>query len=347
MTPTRQELTSGDDATVYQAGRDIHQHGPSMTEMRQIALDVYRANALELRGIAEDIANARAERITNDYLTRLMEENPGASQNLADPDVQSVMFEAQKAYARSGEDDLETVLVDLLADRTSEVERSLRTLVLNEAILSAPKLTEAQRRAVALVFLLRYTRSLASTVDAYMAHYVAGNVIELGVNLPHSQKDIQHLEYVGVASSSLASVDFGSALMAGIEGLFTRGFPVETIPEHLRTLPEFPTMFVPCSRQPENLQLVCRADDDVASWTETLGIPERTEELKNLAKNGRFQPHEVVAEAVAFDPRMEDIAKAWESQELSNVTLTSVGLAIGHSYWKRVTGATTPLSVWL
>lgn len=349
MTLRRQELTAGDDSTVYQAAGDIHQHqhGPSFTEMRQVALDVYRANALELRGIAEDTANARAERITNEYLTRLMIESPSSTPNLADPDVQNVMFEAQKAFARSGEEDLETVLVDLLTDRTTETQRSLRTLVLNEAITAAPKLTSSQRRIIALIFLLRYTKVTSPTALQFMAYYVRRNIMALGRDLSHSPQDIQHLEYVGVASSTLAEVDFGTALVSGSEGLFTRGFSVDVVPQHIRESPQFEALLVPCTRTPEHLQVAGRGDDDIPDLAEKLGVPEWTEELTTLAKNGRMQPHEVVEEAARFEPGITAVAEAWGKRQYAGLTLTSVGIAIGHSQWKRVTGDKAPLSTWL
>jgi hypothetical protein len=159
-----------------------------------------------------------------------MEKDPAAAKNLADPDIQSVMFEAQKEYARSGEEDLAKVLVDLLTDRTTETERSLRTLVLNEAISSVPKLTEQQRRAIGLVFLVRYSRWTGNTPtpEDCFREFMVKDVLALGGDLPTSALNYQHIEYVGAGSVSISSISFASALRSGVEGLFTRGFQWKT-----------------------------------------------------------------------------------------------------------------------
>ncbi|WP_426996322.1 LPO_1073/Vpar_1526 family protein [Pseudarthrobacter sp. N5] len=344
-----QELTAGDGGINYQAAGDIINNGPSRQEVQDIALGVYRANALELRGIAEDIAFARAERVTNDFLNRLMDKDPEAAKNLADPDIQSVMFEAQKEYARSGEEDLAKVLVELLADRTIETERSLRTLVLNEAISSVPKLTEQQRRAIGLVFLLRYSRwtGKTPTPEDYFREFVVKDVLALGKDLPTSGPNYQHIEYVGAGTVSISSFSFGSALRSGVEGLFTRGFTMDDVPQDLRDAGQIQEGLVPCLRSPERYQVAVMANQDIPALAKRLGFPHLEQPLINLAQHGLVQDHEVVEEATAFDERILKVSEAWGSTPLQNLTLTSVGIAIGHTYWRRVTEGTAPLSVWL
>lgn len=344
-----QDLTAGDGGTNYQAGRDIVNNGPSRQEVQEIALGVYRANALELRGIAEDIAFARAERITNDFLNRLMEKDPDAAKNLADPDIQSVMFEAQKEYARSGEEDLAAVLVDLLADRAVETERSLRTLVLNEAITSVPKLTEQQRKAIGLVFLLRYSRWTGNTQTAedYFREFVVKDVLALGHDLPTSGPNYQHIEYVGAGSVSLSSVSFGNALRSGVEALFTRGFSMNDVPEDLRSGGQIQRILIPCIRDPEMFQVSIMAIQDIPERVKDFGMPDLEQAAISLANQGLLQDQEVVDEAIAFDGRIGAVSEAWASSSIQNLTLTSVGIAIGHTYWRKVTGGSAPLSVWL
>jgi hypothetical protein len=168
MPRSQQQQTGGDSATNVQAGRDVHIHGLTLADARAVAIDVFKANALELQGIAQITALARADEITREFLEKLYASNPALGNHLADPDVQNVLFQAQKEYARSGEEDLKRALIDLLAARATETTRDLRTIALNEAIVSAPKLTEIQRRALAWVFFLKHTRiSSVETIDAY------------------------------------------------------------------------------------------------------------------------------------------------------------------------------------
>ena len=120
--------------------------GPSLEEVRTVALDVFRANFLELQGIAADVARARAEAITEAFISHLQDRSPQALQAAANPDMQRALFAAQREYACSGDADLEQALVDLLVERAERADRSIEAIVLNEAINSVPKLTPAQRR---------------------------------------------------------------------------------------------------------------------------------------------------------------------------------------------------------
>ena len=173
--PRSQDLSGGSDSTNLQAGRDIVYNGVTAAEVREIALDVYEANILRLTGIAEDVARGRAERITLDYLEKLKSGNPAALNSIQDPDMLNTIFTAQKAYAYSGEEDLEKVLVDLLVDRSGQQDRELKTLVLNEAIAALPKLSIRQRKSIAFWFFIRYTRYIGPlNLDMYYANLARG-----------------------------------------------------------------------------------------------------------------------------------------------------------------------------
>ncbi|MCX4177742.1 MULTISPECIES: LPO_1073/Vpar_1526 family protein [Paraburkholderia] len=137
----QQAQEGGDNAVNAQAGRDVVIVGVTYTEARQIALDVYRANAIELAGLAQQTACERAEHITERFLTELQSRHPEGLQQTGEPDFQHSILEAQKAYARSGDEKLETVLVDLLIERAAEQVRSLRQLVLTQSIETISRLT--------------------------------------------------------------------------------------------------------------------------------------------------------------------------------------------------------------
>ncbi|WP_374107834.1 LPO_1073/Vpar_1526 family protein [Microbacterium sp. Au-Mic1] len=344
-----QAQEGGDNSTNYQAGKDIHVHGLTIDEARVVALDVFRSNAIELAGVAQALAVARAERLTDEFLAKLEREIPARVGQLADPDVQSVVFQAQKEIARSGEEDLRTALVDLLAARVGEEERNLRALALNEAIASAPKLTEEQRRAVAWVFYLKYSRALdVGTPDAFYSRLTRESSA-LGVDVPKGQADYQHIEYVGAGSLSIATTSFGKGIMSGVEGLFTNGFAETDIDpallEELRTH----NFVTPALRDANRLQLALLGDEDLENRGAELGLAARLPELRNVVSLGRMSESDVSDEVVAKVPGIAALRDAWDDNQtgLQSMKLTSVGLALGHAYWTRLTGADAPLSIWL
>lgn len=146
MTERDQEQEINDGSQGYQAGRDIHitNNGLSYREVRQVALDVYKANMMELSVVAREVAGKRAEEITEVLISKLMQEFPKGFEKANDPDFQHGLFSVQKEFARSGDKNLGKLLVELLVEKTKLPSRTLSDVALNEALATAPKLTNQQ-----------------------------------------------------------------------------------------------------------------------------------------------------------------------------------------------------------
>jgi hypothetical protein len=121
---SKQTQQAGDKSTNIQADKITISYGVSVSEVREIALDVFRANFIELSGEAKDIAAKRAEEVTETFLKKLQEQHaPGLGQ-AQEPDFQHALFTVQKEYARCGDKELGDLLVDLLVDRTKHQSRT-------------------------------------------------------------------------------------------------------------------------------------------------------------------------------------------------------------------------------
>ena len=66
---------AGDNSTNIQAGSVTVHQGLSLSEVRKLALDVFRSNFFELAGEAKHIARQRAEEVTENFLKRLQEQH--------------------------------------------------------------------------------------------------------------------------------------------------------------------------------------------------------------------------------------------------------------------------------
>ncbi|MER2512158.1 MAG: LPO_1073/Vpar_1526 family protein, partial [Nitrosomonas ureae] len=87
----------GEGATAIQAGGNVSvtKVGLSYSEVRDVALDVFRANFYELAGAAKEIARERAEQITEEFLKKLETDNPAGLGKSEDPDFQYALFTVQ------------------------------------------------------------------------------------------------------------------------------------------------------------------------------------------------------------------------------------------------------------
>lgn len=342
-----QDQTGGEGSTNLQAGRDIVYHSVTAAEARQIALDVYNANFLKLAGVAENVARDRAERITRDYLEKLQVENPQGLNSVQDPDMLNNIFVAQKAFAYSGEEDLEKVLVDLLVDRSGQLDRELKTFVLNEAIAVLPKLSIRQRKSIALWFFIRYTRYIGPLdLNAYYANLARGVGGFVGM-ISDRRADYEHIQATGAGSLSAFSWQIGPIFTATASGFFTNGFTEDQMDDDLRHFLSDRDVFIPCLRDKVKWQVNVTSQQDAGAIASGKGIgPGR---LENLAGLGWMTAPEIQADVISRIPETKRLFDYWgdSNSALEHFELTTVGKAIGHAYWRQVTGVAAPLDIWL
>ena len=136
-----QKQEAGDGSTNLQGQSIIVNQGISYSDAKDIALDVFKANSLELSREAAITAADRAEKLADDFLENLNEKHKDSIKNLSQPAMQIALFDAQKAYAITGDEELESLLVDILVERATEDTRTIKQITLDESLKVAPKLT--------------------------------------------------------------------------------------------------------------------------------------------------------------------------------------------------------------
>jgi len=193
-------------ATAIQAGENVTvvNVGVSASEARQIALDVAKATFYELTDKAKEIASVRVEEITDKVIKKLEKEFPEGLKKAEDPDFQYALFTVQKEYARNADADLGDLLVDLLVDRSKQEQRDILQIVLNESLQVAPKLTNEQLAALAVMFLFKYTQNYSVGNHETLGEYFDKNVKPFSDKLVKNNACYQHLEFSGCGSISVA-----------------------------------------------------------------------------------------------------------------------------------------------
>lgn len=203
---------SGNNNIVVNA-QNISLSGLNYDQARQIAIDVYKANALELRGIAAEIATRRAEEVTSRLLQELARDSIDLSP-LSDPDVQHALFAAQKAAARKGTPELTSLLVDLLAERVKSHQHDLLRIVLNEAIETTSRLTPDQLDALSLIFSLRYVEDRTPVDLQTFRQYFDRMVAPFLQGASNTSMRLQHLQYSGCAHLATQPFQISNAFLS-------------------------------------------------------------------------------------------------------------------------------------
>jgi hypothetical protein len=322
--------------------------GVNAAEARQIAVDVFRSEFMTLSGTARPIAEERAENIREQFFEKLQHENPNGLSQAADVDFQHGLFAMQRDYARTGDADLGSLLVDLLVDRSKEVERNLKQIVLNEALATAPKLTQAQIAALGLIFLFRHTQNSMVVRPQRFGDYLDKYAQPLVEALVLKDSSFQHLEFAGCGAISLAVAELGTIFQTIYRGIFTNGFEPEELDRRSFPSGNLRSFFMECFRDAKHLQVTANNKEVLEEMLKDKEVPDvEAKVISDLFNIGPMPIDQIQADVIAQRPYMTRIFETWSKTSMKNFTLTTVGMAIGHASVKRHTGEFSDLSVWI
>lgn len=345
-----QEQNVAESSTAIQAGGDvtITKTGLTYAEVRDVALDVFRANFYELAGVAKDTAKARAEEVTEAFLSKLKTEHPAGIEKAHDPDFQYALFTVQKEYARNGDKDLGDLLVDLLVDRSKQEQRDILQIVLNESLTTAPKLTESQLAVLAVIFLFKYTQNYGVGNHQMLGEYLDKHVAPFASKVVKNMACYQHLEFSGCGATGLGRRSLASILGITYQGLFLKGFDEKEIEDRGVSIGLDQKFFMPCLNDLSKVQVRANSKDllDKSFEKHEITTDDRAK-ISALFDVGKMNDTEIKDKCIEIRPYMSGLFETWSESEMKNFTLTSVGISIGHANIKRLVGEFANLSIWI
>lgn len=344
-----QEATQGAIA-IQSAGNVtvVTVQGISSAEARAIALDVAKATFYELSGDAKEIANHRVEEITDKVINKLGEHFPEGLGKAKDPDFQYALFNVQKEYARTGDEDLGDLLVDLLVDRSKQDNRNILQIVLNESIATAPKLTDNHLAALAVIFLIRYTQNNGIGNHLMLGSHLDRLLSPFSPKLSKNRAGFQHLEFSGCGSIGFAHNPIAAIYGTNYQGLFLKGFDLSVISEKGISIGNDSRFFTPCLNDPSKYQVKAIRKKALEALLEQHGVSaEDSQKIAELFDLNKMTDDEIKNKLIETRPYMEELIELWNTSPMGAFTLTSVGMAIGHANIKRLVGEFAPLEIWI
>lgn len=345
-----QEQNVGTGAVAVQAGNDVHitQNGLSYSDVRDVALDVFRANFFQLAGPAMETAKARAEEITEDFLKKLQLENPNGFGKGQDPDFQHALYTVQREYARTGDKDLGDLLVDLLVDRSKQEQRDILQIVLNESLVTAPKLTDSHLAVLAISFLFQYTQNHSIGNHQLLGEYLDKHVLPFSSKLVTSPACFQHLEFTGCGSIQLGESPLEAILELHYAGQFFKGFDRSEIANRGILIGLDNDFFMICLNDPSKIQVRANNLETLEkNFNDNNVSVEDREKIIALFNAEKMTHPEIRETCISIRPFMESVFDTWSNSNMKSFTLTSVGMAIGHANIKRFLGEFASLSIWI
>ncbi len=349
MLNSAQEQNISSNGTAIQANGDVTiTAGLSYSDARDVALDVFHANFYKLAGAAAELATARAKEITEEFLSKLQKEAPAGLGKAQEPDFQYALLTVQKEYAKNGDKDLGDLLIDLLVDRSKQEKRGILQIVLNEALGTAPKLTENQLAALAIAFLFRYTKKNDVGDHVRFGEYLDQFASPFVSKVVTNQACFMHLEFCGCASIGIGGIKLENILCTTYQGLFLKGFDQKEITDRGIAIGLDQDFFIQCLNDSSKIQVNALNKESLDEKLSSRSVSSEDQtKIIQLFETSKMSETEVREKCISIRPYMAGLFECWSGSAMQNITLTSVGIAIGHANIKRFVGEFADLSIWI
>jgi hypothetical protein len=348
-----QNQKSGDNSKNLQAGRDIIVHGLSYTETKDLvkteAQEVFKSNSLVLANEAYKLVLSRSEELIDSFLRKLEDRKPEAIESMRDPGMQYSLYNAQKEYAKTGDKDLADLLEDILVERAQNPQRDLMHIVLDECINVAPKLTPDQFDALTLIFVLRYTMNYGVKNQVALIQYLLQNILLFQSGIREEQSRYQHLEFLSCGTQSLSKISIAGVFRENYKILFSKGFTIEEFEQTVGIDAKYKKYLIPHTPAENKYQINIINSEQVKVVCKTDNLTDNEiERINAIYNSSTMNEQECKAHLIKLYPPFESFMEKWDKSIISNMTLTSVGIAIGHANMKRKNKqARYDLSIWI
>ncbi len=339
----------GDGSSNIQAENVNVYNGITYNDAKEIALDVFNSNFIRLKSEAAQIALERAEEITEKIIKELNEKSPESLEEFKNPAMQDALFQTQKEYAKSGDKELGDLLVDILVDRARTQERNMLQLVLDESLIIAPKLTVEHFDVLTLNFLLAQTVSQRVRNLITFSAYIKTQILPFTNDLRNERTTFNHLEYLGCGHIRVGNYgQLEESLKRQYKAVFSKGFTKEKYDTEVGDFENSQSFLMPCLHDTSKIQINTLSDDVLEKEMTKRNISQKNQnKLKLFFTKTTMDNTEIKDFVISIDPKMEDVFELWNNSPLNKFELSSVGISIAHANYRRKTGETLNLSIWI
>lgn len=217
----KQEVKKG---AVAIQGQNININGLSREDIEGICKGIFYDNFMKLRDEAQIIVNARIQQFSEELYRNLEKSKLLNTQKFKIPDIQYMLFEAQKAYVRNEEPEMCQLIVDLITHRIEAKENTNLQLNINQAITMISKLNIRHINILTLIFIIsnvkfRFLENARIPGDEEIIKIYIENKILPYVDENVTNTDMEYLSSCGCGTQLLGST-FEEAITQNYPNLF-------------------------------------------------------------------------------------------------------------------------------
>lgn len=345
-----QRQEAGENSTNYQAKEINIYNGISVQDAKDIAIDVYKLNFIQLSESAAKIALDRVNKFIDEFLLKLESTDSSLLGRMNEPAIQNSIYSAQKQYAITGDEKQKQILLDLIVQRCGSEERGIHQIVLDEAINIISKLTSEQMDALTLNFVI--CRLMDNEVNDFCSflNHLDLHVLPFISVLECANSMYEHLAYLGVATIEFTgrAPQLYNSYRERYAAVFSKGLSHDEVSFFKNETGASDEYFIEHHESPMYLQLAALNKHALLSRCEQDELPVIImEKLSALLFSNTMNGEEAKAHLIKHRPLIAGLFSKWDNSLISHINITPVGIAIAQANLLRKTGKHLSLERWL
>ncbi len=310
--------------------------------------------------MAREIVDARLKDLEERLLQPFAEDKEARAQAFNDPDFQYLLTRGQHAYARSGDNGIKEVLVDLIVERSKQSERSLLALSLNDAVEKSAILTANEFAEITLCFFMHSVNLTLWVPPSKLSEFISSVINPLLPLISHSNVSYTYMQSHGCGSVlQIAQTNFDDLFRAKFSMVFYRPLMIADAIDGLgrdlfNKMAEHKLICAIASGGAGGISNIDSVVFNAASRhffensLSEVGFDSQTKEkIKILADACMLGATEFQKKISDELPNFDMFKEAWDNTPMKNFTLTTTGIAIGHANFQRLSKMSIPLDTWI
>ncbi len=332
---------------INQIGQVNIQHGLTYSEAKDLVSSVVDQKLIAFKDEAESTYKQRTDEFKNLLTEKIRNLLEAEIAKLREPDTQLTLMEAAKISGRKQSEELRNLLANLVVSRIkndNSGKEELKNIVYNEAISTINKLTIDQLKIITLCYLLRYTSYGGIISWDTFKNYLSTHVKPF-IGFKNTNAEFQHIEYAGCGSIGIGSWDLVNIYRQQYSFLFFNLIEKDKI-DNL-SLPNKNEIVVLDSKEDKYFFKFKNKTEFENQLKQNKTDDEIIKKLISLYESNIKSDGEVKKKIFDETDIGKDLLDLLEKSNLVHLTLTSVGIAIGASYFEQVIGEKIDIGIWI
>ena len=332
-----------------QIGQLNIQQGLTYSEVKDLVTSVIDQKLIAFKDEAKVIYYQRTEKfkkLITDKIKNLPEEEIA---KLKEPDTQLTLIEAAKISGRKQNEELRNLLANLVVSRIKNDKsgkEELKNIVYNEAILTVNKLTVDQLKIITLCYLLKDT-SYGGIVSWNTFNNYLNTHIKPFLGFKNTNAEFQHIEYAGCGSIGIGSWDLINIYRLQYSFLFLNSVEKKEIDE-LNLQENVKQEIVVLDTKEDKYLIRFMNKGILEKYLKKKQVNEEIAKKLGLIYESHIKNNDDVKKKILDETEIgKELLDLWENSNLKHLSLTSVGIVIGASYFEQVTGEKIDIGIWI